>query len=242
VGSAIPRISQGSRAGGADPQGLSLWHEGEEAEDFRQFFVDHMKKVIALRATEKLAQGRYVSKNNANVARIGLLRRLFPDGHILVPFRHPADQAMSLLRQHQRFLALHQSEPFSKRYMNDIGHLEFGELHRPICFEGAIVPLRRCQLETLDYWLAYWVSAFGHIMQHKDQVLLLSYERLCEQGITALSAIQACVQIRPTEVLDEVATVFKAPTRYNLDNEVQDHDLLNRALALHRCLMEASVV
>jgi hypothetical protein len=126
--------------------------------------------------------------------------------------------------------------------MNDIGHLEFGELHRPIRFDGTNVLLRRYPPDSPDYWLAYWVTAFEHIIRHQDKVLLMSYERLCEQGMTAFSALQAYLQIEQAEVLDEIGTVFKAPTRYNVEDEMRDTDLLDRALALHRDLLEISVV
>ncbi len=221
---------------------ISLWLEAQDAEEFEHFFVDHMKKVIALRSKEKVAHGRYVSKNNANIARIGLLRRLFPDGQILIPFRQPVDQAASLLRQHKKFLGLHRGEPFSKRYMNDIGHLEFGELHRPIRFEGIDALLNRYRPDSLDYWIAYWVAAFDHIIRHRDEVILVSYERSCEDGLGAMRALTDCLHVEQAGPLEAAGALFKAPTRYGLDVEVQDKDLLDRAQALHCVLLAISVV
>src|SRR5439155_5123580 len=58
---------------------IELWAPNESADEFRDFFREHMQKIIALRSAGESRQRRYVSKNNANVARIGLLRRLFPD-------------------------------------------------------------------------------------------------------------------------------------------------------------------
>ena len=69
--------------------------------EFEQFMMRHIRKLMALRAGSRPA--RYVSKNNANVARIPKIRQLFPDAVILVPFRNPVDHAGSMLRQHLRF-------------------------------------------------------------------------------------------------------------------------------------------
>ena len=57
--------------------------------EFEPFLKNHMRKLIALRANGAGAQVRYVSKNNANIARIPKITRLFPDAVILVPFRQP---------------------------------------------------------------------------------------------------------------------------------------------------------
>ena len=36
--------------------------------------------------------------------------------------------------------------------------------------------------------------------------------------------------------------MFKAAARYNVDDEIQDKDLLEGARALHRCLLDVSIV
>ncbi|MCI0600730.1 MAG: sulfotransferase [Beijerinckiaceae bacterium] len=221
--------------------GILLWSEVEKADEFRNFLVEHMQKMIALRSKAEMPTARYISKNNANIARIGLLKRLFPDGLILIPFRHPVDQATSLLRQHRKFLALHHRERFSKRYMNDIGHLEFGELHRPIRFDGTDVIIRRYRPDSLDYWMAYWIAAFAHIIGYKDEVVLISYENLCGKGATALRVLEECLHITPTGKLEAAAAMLKPAPRYDVDDEVQDKGLLERARELHSCLLKVAL-
>ena len=56
------------------------------------------------------------------------------EGKIIVPFREPVAQASSLLTQHTRFLTMHREHEFTRRYMADIGHFEFGLLHRRYIF------------------------------------------------------------------------------------------------------------
>ena len=77
---------------------------------------------------------RYLSKNNNNMLRLGALKAAFPDATILVPFRNPMDHAASLLRQHVNFCGLHDMDSFALRYMNWLGHFEFGRNHRPFIF------------------------------------------------------------------------------------------------------------
>jgi hypothetical protein len=81
---------------------ICLWSEDEDRAEFSEFFREHIQQIIASRSDASVERQRYVSKNNANVARIRFLRGLFPDGQLVVPFRDPIDQAVSLLEQHRR--------------------------------------------------------------------------------------------------------------------------------------------
>ena len=221
---------------------IALWADDETTDEFRDFFVAHIQKIVALRSGGAAAPGRYVSKNNANIARIGLLRRLFPDCTILVPFRHPMDHAASLWRQHGNFLALHGREGFTRRYMEDIGHLEFGELHRPICFDGVDGIMGRYRPDGLDYWLAYWVAAFGHIVRRRQDIELVSYERACADGSTAMEAIGDRLGLADDGALATAAALFRAPARHDADSGPEDSDLVDRARSLHRDLLALSIV
>ena len=169
---------------------ISLWADGEDPDEFRALFVEHMQKILFLRLGDEAGDGRYASKNNANVARIGFLSRLFPDALIVVPFRHPLAQARSLLRQHIRFLAIHADEPFSKQYMDDIGHLEFGALHRPIDFGPVADAPGPFPVDTLDYWVSYWLRAYSHILHYTSDIVLISYEQMCTGGGASLEFVQ----------------------------------------------------
>ena len=97
--------------------------------EFEQFMRSHVRKLIALRAGSRPA--RYVSKNNANIARIPKIRSLFPDAVILVPFRNPVDHTGSMLRQHLGFLEIHANDEFARRYMEYTGHFDFGPTSSP---------------------------------------------------------------------------------------------------------------
>jgi hypothetical protein len=213
-------------------RGITPWSETETAPEFRELFVSQMQRIVAVRGNGN-GPRRYLSKNNANIARIALLRRLFPNATVLVPFRRPMDQAGSLLRQHLRFLEMHAEDSFSRRYMEDIGHLEFGALHRPILFEGMTEVRERHDPKTIDYWLAYWNVAFRHILGHRDGIILVSYEQLCASGVAGVQAVARQLEV-PAESLDALATVdLHQPRSHRPEALPADLTLLEEAEALY---------
>ena len=109
----------------------------------------------------------YLSKNNANIARLRLIQQAFPGAHVVVPVRRPAPHAASLFRQHLNFLKQHSNDDFIRRYMRDIGHLEFGLLHTPIDFE-TFENITIFNPDSPDYWLAYWIAAFRDVLANID--------------------------------------------------------------------------
>jgi len=180
---------------------------------------------VAVRCEADVPAGRYLSNNNANIARLDLIGDMFPDASIPVPIRNPFAHAASLHRQHSRFLELHANDPFAMRYMADIGHFEFGALHRPIHFDGFEELSAGLEPTDLDYWLAYWIAAFEHIAAHRSHVHLVSYDDLCSRdngtaallcewlGIEAWRAPEIGAYFRPqsspTEALDTHRSAYR---------------------------------
>ena len=217
------------------------WSATDRDEEFEEFFLEHIQRVIAARSGAGAPRTRYLSKNNANIARRDLLKRLFEDALIVVPFRAPVEQAKSLLRQHLRFLEAHREDRFSRRYMRDLGHFEFGELHQPIAFEGVESLESRFDPESLDYWIAYWVSAFREVLKGRDQVLLLSYERLCSRGPAALHALERELELAPGS-LDPGAVRLRPPARAEDSSIRMNSELARTAEALHEQLLDLSII
>jgi hypothetical protein len=214
-----------------------LWTENDENREASAFLLAHMKKIVALRLGER-SDGRYVSKNNANIARLDLIKRMFPDGKILVIFRHPIEHCASLLRQHNNFLSMHDSQPFVMEYMADIGHFEFGRLRRPIAFPGLEALTKGRDPLSFDFWLGYWVAAFEHILRNPESLYFVSYENLCNDTEPALGAICDHVGIGDQDSIAAASTLVRgAVKRAQLDFD-PDPDLYDRAQALHRRLLE----
>ncbi len=125
---------------------------------------------------------RYLSKNNNNVLRFGAIRRAFPDATILVPFRHPFEQAASAHALHKRFDGLYGNDAFGRSYMRWLGHFEFGQDHRP-----ALIGRTRERLATLtpdrpDYWLCYWIAVHEAILEQAATLKLhpVGFAGLCD--------------------------------------------------------------
>ena len=134
--------------------------------------------------------GRYLSKNNNNILRLGSIRKAFPDALILAPYREPTNQALSLHRQHMRFLDIHRRDPFAKSYMKWLVHHEFGSEHRFFDVRGA--SFRYCP-EDPSYWLDQWTRLYRFLLnQSKEKglgILFVEYETLCDNSETLWKAL-----------------------------------------------------
>lgn len=221
------------------PKRILTWAaDDKDAEsEFPQFFQNHIRKVFMARSAENQQAWRYVSKNNTNLARLDLLRRYFNDAVLIVPFRNPWDQAMSMLHQHQNFLTLHEQDPFSQTYMGSLGHFEFGALHRPMDFnnwtqqEDDLSPL------FLDYWLEYWIQAFEvALSQQQSGCLFFSYDRCCTSPRDGLYRLGEAIGLSDVSSLVPQSYKFKAATRYSKDGVSVSKERLSRSENLFRQL------
>ena len=217
---------------------IDLWSSGDIRPSEKEFFTNHFRKIVCLRHPEVLEQKqtgfRYVSKNNANIARLGLLPVLFPECRVVIALREPSAHAASLHRQHLNFLKLHSEDEFSVRYMRDIGHLEFGALHRPIAFDLDFIsrfdPLRP------DYWLAYWITAFESVSDYTERLLIVAQEDLRRAPAKTMEAL-----LTRLEMAEMSGRRFDG---YFLDRpdapraELFDADLLHRAREIYGRLRE----
>ena len=119
---------------------------------------------------------KYLSKNNLNYKRITLINSILPNSKFLIPIRHPLQHSYSILNQHLHFIKLQKKEDFIRRYMNYLGHNEFGLDHKawnkPINFNN---------LEKIDYWLEQWTLFYEKIFkdfQFNQNCFFLIYEEL----------------------------------------------------------------
>src|SRR5262245_19705570 len=123
------------------------------SQPFEDAFRATIRKLLAERGG--LLSSRYLSKNNANVSRLGVLSELFPNSTIIVAFREPSAHTASLMRQHRRFSSAHSTDAFARRYMAWIGHFEFGLNFRPINFSGWLDGSEIDRNPTADFWVRY---------------------------------------------------------------------------------------
>ncbi len=220
--------------------GIGLWTEADRNSEAEAFFRKHMAKIVALRCPEGESGGRYISKNNANVARLDLIPAMFPDASIVVPVRSPMAHAASLLRQHVNFLEQHKTDAFTKRYMRDIGHLEFGDLHRPIQFPGLAERQAGLSAETLDYWLAYWIVAFEYVQARRERLTIVSHEAVCNHGPATTERLFEALGIDADDKKASVAAFFKPEAARGREYPAHDAALRDEAEALYSALTAGS--
>lgn len=214
--------------------GIALWTVADRNAEADEFFRKHMAKIVALRCRTGAADGRYISKNNANIARLDLIPAMFSDASILIPVRSPMAHAASLLRQHQNFLQQHKEDAFTKRYMRDIGHLEFGELHRPIQFPGLAERQAGLSAESLDYWLAYWIAAFEYVKSRRERLIIVSHDAISNRGPETTERLFAAMDIDAPERKASVAAFFKPEAAREHDYPKHDSRLRAEAETLYQ--------
>lgn len=223
-------------------ESISLWESADIKSSFAKYFREHIKKIIFLRRPEELNRARYVSKNNTNICRIQAINKIFPDAYIIVPLRDPIEHAVSLQRQHKNFCERHAAEPFVRKYMEDIGHFEFGHLHRPIQFPGLSQKSVGFNLDSIDYWVSYWVAAFGYLSQQAG-IDFISYEPLCEASVSGLKKLCQHLELEAADTdISEAASIFRpAPPSRKFEYTVNPA-LMDSAITLHEQLSRRCVL
>ena len=170
---------------------ISLWDAAISNPSAEAFIGRQFCKVVAARQSQGKTKvshaARYCSKNNANIARIPYLLKTFPGCQIVVPVRRPESHSASLLRQHENFVKQQTDDAFVRRYMQDIGHFEFGLIHKPIAFSG--FDADKYNPATPDYWLAYWICVFQNVLQYKDTCTLVFQEDLRANPQSTMEAL-----------------------------------------------------
>ncbi len=220
---------------------IDLWSQADAKDEAQAFFRRHFRKIVKLRQPENVTRVdggvRYLSKNNANIARLDLLPHMFPLSDIIVPLRGPAAHAASLHRQHQNFKKLHAEDEFVQRYMNDIGHLEFGALQRPLGFGDDI--FSRLNPMEPNYWLAYWISAFESVTEKIGKIHIVTQNDLRAFPQETVSALLERISLPSSKAHDYRSYFLNRPDPQ--PEELFDPLLLSRANEIYRYLDKVAV-
>ena len=200
----------------------------EVIDQFRHF-VSHV-----VLSADHPEQQRYLSKNNNNVLRLGSIRKAFPAALIIVPFRDPVQQAISLLKQHTQFCVMHKRDKFSRDYMEWLGHHEFGGTHRPFQFgeRWRVTPLQN-EPENINYWLALWINTYNYLLETASKdTLFLCFEELCREPQKVMSSLFAMANISVDNI--SIEGKFRAPSVMQV--EAVNEALQQQALQIYRDL------
>lgn len=182
---------------------------------------------------------RYLSKNNNNLLRITAIKKAFPQAVVLVPFRNPLDHAKSLMVQHQRFLTMHQEDPFSLTYMNWLGHHEFGANLKPFRFSNDALPRCPDELADFSYWVRYWGCVYDYVLnRHAAEIVLFDYDRFCREPATCLEELAPLLQLDQEQLAPFFAKI-QSSTRH--DHPPVDPEVLAQANRVHEKLRQRAM-
>jgi hypothetical protein len=207
--------------------------------EFAEAFRVTIRKLIYLdgAGSDSLHQRRYLSKNNANISRLGLIAEVFPRAKILVPFRHPFAHVSSLMKQHELFTQRHKGDKFSKRYMEWLGHYEFGANFRPIDFDQWLGGEVSRESIDHDFWLRYWTVADNFILENKsDAMCLVDFDELLKNAETSLDKIGEHIGLRDKTRLVGEAQTLRSPTSRPSDAKIFRPGYRDAAFAVYEPL------
>ena len=173
---------------------------------------------------------RYLSKNNNNLMR---LSGLCSDqtSRVLLVYRDPKETAISLYRQHLHFSSSQRGDHFTRRYMNWLGHYEFGLDHKPFefCFKNMDMTLSSSEP---NYWLDYWDAVYRYVLSMPDlPITLVSHAELCSNPLKYLEMLFSTLNIHA-----DVAPLAMQITRkdsVSLTTCVFSPEILNRTRATY---------
>jgi hypothetical protein len=227
-----------------EPTRIRPWSREEDHPEFVEFFSRHIRKLIAASsdagADRDVRPRRYLSKNNANIARIGWLARAFPEARFVVPFRSPLQHAASLLRQHHRFLEIHRKDPFARHYMAGIGHFDFGANLRPVDFDGWTEEHPAIPATDLEYWLRYWIASYRHLTTAgaHERVRLVDFDGLCASPLAGLSGLADFIEVTDRESFIASSRDIHVPKPHVVETCRVPESVMNEAISVHTRLME----
>jgi hypothetical protein len=203
-----------------DPAHDGRMQAGDLAPGFAEFYRDHIRKLLWLR------QGRrYLSKGNYNLPRMAALLSIFPDARFIVPVRDPVGHVASLMQQHALFSAAEARHPPALRYMQRVGHFEFGLDRRPLNLGDGGVTAEILQLwrdgRELEGTSLYWAEAHRFLVELLTgdaglhaATLLVRHEDLIAAPAAILEQVFAHARL-PAEpaLIEQIAKRIRPPGR-----------------------------
>ena len=189
---------------------IKLWPQDPKPK-FVKFFQRHIQKLIGSHGG---TDSRYVSKNNANIARLDLLKSIFPDSQIIIPFRNFVDHCGSMLEQHVNFSNRQSHDSFFFFYMVGIGHFEFGPNQKPMNFGNWFEHRKTREVSDVNYWVEYWCATVEYLLEVPHHgVYFFDYDDFCANPTHGLTRFASLLQIPKRQILEEWAGKVTLPRK-----------------------------
>jgi len=173
----------------------------------------------------------YLAKNNNFLLRHKSIRAHNKRFLLVVLFRHPLFHATSLLEKHLYYCALQKEDPFVAKYMNWLGHHEFGLNQKAFQFGGKEPPTG--DKSTLDYWLKIWLNYYQYALALEDEKnIFIQYESFCAQ---AQENIALVLSKAPNNKAAPPIESFTNPRKLSEKHPYQE-SLMQKAMLLYQDL------
>lgn len=177
----------------------------------------------------------YLAKNNNFLLRYESILEYNKQFKLVLIFRKPLEHAKSLLRQHENFSAKQKEDNFVLKYMNWLGHYEFGLNQKHFSF-GNEKLLKKYDKSKLSYWLAIWFNYYSYVTKilNTHKICLVNYEDFLKNPDKLMEALGIILEV---ELTKEFPEQFK-PKKYIKENLYEvDNDLLEKANKIFTDLM-----
>lgn len=131
------------------------------------------------------------------------------------------------------FTKMHDEGAFVKRYMEDIGHYEFGSLHRPFALEG-LTKLKAGHLpESPNYWRAYWITSCEYIENNRGDAVTVSSGEVCENGSGTLGPVCEKIDLGTGKQIESAAAHIRL-VQYRAEKGSFNPALVRRDRGIHQ--------
>ena len=198
--------------------------------------IEEYKKFINL-VLIKYKKDNYLTKNNNNILRLDSLRKAFPFSLILITFRDPIDQSLSLLRQHTLFSEIQKKNTFTKSYMKFLAHHEFGLLQKPFVF-NEINSKKYLNKNDINYWLEQWIYVYENLLKmnfvNSDYSHFICYEELLKNPKSIFDKIKKLTNFTALEKIDTKKFIIQKKKKNKILN--LNENLINEAKKIYQKL------
>jgi len=193
-----------------------------------QSIIDNFRRYIA--GLLKLNNSnRYLSKNNNNIIRLSSIQDAFPNSIVIIPYRDPIQQSLSLYNQHCRFVEIHRKDRFSRNYMKWLVHHEFGSDHR--YFDVDKTTSTKAS-DNPECWLYQWIKVYRYLLKKTQEIdmpiIFVGYEELCDKSEVVWRALARYATV--SEDIPPVFVLSKARTREGFH---ADRETINEAYRIY---------
>jgi len=200
---------------------------GDDLKIREEFFIRFISLIL-----KNNNKTRYLSKNNQNIRRLNLISEIFPCSKILIPFRDPLQQALSLFSQHMKFVKAQNEDVFVRDYMKWIGHSEFGLDYKMIHPSNLLYPNEN----EFNHWLEQWYLTYKAVLElsvKHEEFYLIGYDSLCNNP-------KVWVNVKDLlGINQETKFLFKETKK--VIGQTFDNNLSNKCYRLYESLMSKSL-